>query len=313
MIKMITVFGGSGFIGRYLIPLLAKQGVMIRVAVRHPERALFLKPLGQLGQIKLIATNIHDPQSVGNVIKGSDIVVNLVGILYQRGSQKFHNIHIQAAKNIANAVREYGAQRFIHVSALGASAQSASLYARTKAEGEIQVRQIFPQTTIVRPSVIFGPEDQFLNRFARIAQRSLFLPLIQGHTKFQPVFVQDVAQAIIQCLADKGTQGKTYELGGPNIYEFHQLLRYVLQVTHRQRWLLRIPSMLAKIVAWPAEFLPNPPLTRDQVRLLKYDNVVQAQALSFKDLGMQPAALELVAPEYLQLYMSQRYLKNNAL
>lgn len=310
--KIITVFGGSGFIGRYLVPLLVQQGWMVRVAVRYPERALFLKPLGQLGQIKLLTTNIGDAQSVKKAVKGADAVINLVGILHQRSSQKFNKLHVMGAENIANALKECGVQYFIHLSALGASEQSSSLYAQTKAAGEIKVKQIFPQATIIRPSVIFGPEDQFLNRFAKLAQRSLFLPLIHGHTKFQPVFVQDVALAIIQCLADGRAQGKAYELGGPNIYEFRQLIRYVLHLTHRQRCLLPIPSLFAKILAWPAEFLPNPPITRDQIKLLKYDNIVQPQALSFKDLGIQPSALELIVPDYLRLYIPQRYLKNNA-
>lgn len=305
---LVTVFGGSGFIGRYVVQRLARAGWQVRVAVRRPDEALFLKTAGDVGQVTPVAANIRDDRSVAAAVAGADAVVNLVGILYQSGRQKFDDVQAKGAARVAAAAKAAGATRFIQMSAIGADAGSQSLYARSKAEGEQGVKLAFPGATILRPSIVFGPEDDFFNRFARMAMLSPALPLIGGgHTKFQPVYVADVAAAVERALEDAGTIGKTYELGGARTYAFRDLLSLMLKEIGRCRLLVPLPFPIAMMKASFLQLLPMPLLTVDQVRLLKKDNVVSAGALGFKDLGLTSTALEAVLPTYLDKYRPLGY------
>jgi NADH dehydrogenase len=279
---------------------LANEGWRIRVAVRRPNTAHFLRPMGRVGQVQLLKTNVLDDAAVDTAMRGADAVINLVGILSQTGRQRFEALHTQAAERIARAAAVHGVARLLHVSALGASADSPSLYARTKAEGEARVRAAFPNATIFRPSILFGPEDDFFNRFAWLARLSPALPLIGGgHTRFQPVYVGDVARAASRVLNDPSTAGKTYELGGPEIMNMKQVMQLVLKETHRRRLLVPVPFALARIKAAFLGLLPKPLLTLDQVRLLQSDNVVSEGALTLRDLGIVPEAAEAILPSYL--------------
>jgi len=298
-----TIFGGSGFVGRYVVQKFAEKGDQIRVAVRNPIAAKFLQPLGEVGQITPVQVSIGSIESISQVIKGSDVVINLVGILYEKGPQNFEAIHVEGARNIAEVCSKLGVPTLLHMSALGANKDSHSRYASTKARGEEMVLKFFPQATLFRPSVIFGKEDSFLNRFAQMALLSPFLPLIGGgKTRFQPVYVGDVAEAFLKAASLKEGRGKTYELGGPSIYTFKELMIYLLQTIHRKRILLPLPFNLAKAIGTVAQFLPTPPITPDQVELLKTDNVVSPHALKAEDLGVHPKALEAIAPLYLARY-----------
>jgi NADH dehydrogenase len=298
-----TVFGGSGFVGRYVVRALARAGTRVRIAVRRPEGAGFLRPMGAVGQITPVAANVRDDDSVRAAVADSRVVVNLVGILYERGRQTFEEVHVRGAQRIARAAAVAGAERLIHVSAIGADARSPSAYGRSKARGEASVREAFPGVTILRPSIVFGPEDDFFNRFAMLARLAPALPLIGGgRTRFQPVFVGDVAAAVAACLDRAESAGKLYELGGPRVYAFRDLLAYVLEQTGRRRLLAPLPFAAAELQAFFLELLPVPPLTRDQVRMLRRDNVAAAAALGLADLGIEPNALEAIVPEYLQRY-----------
>lgn len=301
--RIVTIFGGSGFVGRHIVQKFAENGDQVRVAVRHPNNAKFLKPLGAVGQITPVQASITDPKSLAHVMKGSDVVINLVGILYEKKSQTFERIHVEAAKNIAKTAAKLGIPTLLHMSALGADKDSHSRYASSKARGEQAVLKHFPSASIFRPSVIFGPEDAFLNRFAQMALLSPFLPLIGGgKTRFQPVYVGDVAECFFNASSLKDAKGKTYELGGPTIYTFKKLMVYLLQTIHRKRLLVPLPYWFAKIMGSVAQFLPTPPLTPDQVELLKADSVVSAQALQAHALGVEPKAMEAIAGEYLGRY-----------
>jgi uncharacterized protein YbjT (DUF2867 family) len=303
--RLITVFGGSGFLGRNTVRALAKAGYRIRVAVRHPATANYLPPMGSIGQIQLFKCNVRDPEQVAEALRGSSAAVNLTGLLSQRGEQSFRGIHVEAAENIARAASAAGIGTLVHVSAIGADVNSQSSYACTKGEGEARVRAAFADAAILRPSIVFGPEDKFFNKFAGLARFLPALPLIGGgHTKFQPVFVGDVAAAVLRCVEDTNTRGKTYELGGPNVFSFKELMQIMLREIGRKRVLAPIPFFLANIEAFflqiPAMILPvDPLLTMDQVRLLRSDNVVGAEALTLADLGIQPDALEAILPTYL--------------
>jgi NADH dehydrogenase len=256
--------------------------------------------MGRVGQVQLLKANVLDDASVDLAVRGADAVINLVGILSQTGSQRFEALHTQAAERIAKAAAARGVARLLHVSALGAAADSPSLYARTKAEGEARVRGAFPVTTIFRPSVLFGPEDDFFNRFAWLARLSPALPLIGGgHTRFQPVYVGDVARAASLVLNDPSTEGKTFELGGPEIMTMKQVMQLVLKETHRRRLLLPVPFGLARIKAAVLGLLPHPLLTLDQVKQLQRDNIVSEGALTLRDLGIIPEAAEAILPSYL--------------
>jgi NADH dehydrogenase len=296
----VTIFGGSGFIGRYLVQRLAKRDWVIRVAVRDPEAALFLKTVGDVGQITPIAANLRDDASVAAAVAGARVVVNLVGILYERGRQTFAAVHAAGAGRVARAARAAGAERFVQMSALGADPASPAEYGRSKAAGEQAVRAEFPAAAIARPSIVVGPEDDFFNRFAAMARLLPALPLIGGgKTRFQPVYVGDVGDALVAMVEDPATQGKTYELGGPRVYTFKELMQLLLREIDRRRLLLPLPFQVATLQAAFLEWLPAPPLTRDQVRLLERDNVVSPTALTFADLGLQPKPIEMVVPDYL--------------
>ena len=300
MMKLVTVFGGSGFVGRYTVRALVRAGHRVRVAVRNPHLANFLLPAGHVGQIQIVRCDVGQDEPVARALKGADGAVNLVGILYESGRQKFQRLHNEAAERIAEALRTEGAGTMVHVSAIGADPNSAALYARTKAEGEARVRKAFPSATILRPSVVFGPEDQFFNRFAGLARISPALPLIGGgHTRFQPVYVCDVAAAIERAVNDPVIAGRTYELGGPRIYTFRELMQLVLAETNRRRFLVPVPWSIAMLKAAFLGLMPKPMLTRDQVRLLRRDNVVSPGALTLADLGIEPETAEAIIPTYL--------------
>ncbi len=299
-----TVFGGSGFVGRYTVGELARRGYRVRVAVRRPDRALFLKPLGDVGQITPIAANIRDDASVAAAVEGVDTVINLVGVLYETGAQRFQAVHAEGAGRIARFAAAAGVGRMIHVSAIGAAPDVAAEYARSKAAGEEAVREAFSAASIVRPSIVFGKEDDFLNRFAWIARLAPAIPLIGGgNTRFQPVYVGDVAVGIARIAEDAGTAGRTYEFGGPEVYSFRELMEALLRHIGRRRLLLPVPGILAMFPARLMELSPFPPmLTRDQVRMLECDNVASGDVPGLADLGVSPTPLEAVAPEYLARY-----------
>lgn len=299
----VTIFGGSGFLGRYIVAAFAKKGFQIKVAVRDIESAKFLKPLGDVGQISLMRANVNDADSICEVIQGSDVVVNCVGILFQSSFQKFDSLHHIAAKNIAESSAQNGVKKLIHVSAIGADDQSDSKYARTKALGEQAVIKCFPAATIVRPSIIVGPEDDFFNRFAGLARILPALPLIGGGlTRFQPVYVGDLAQAILKMAITPESDGKIYELGGPKVYTFKELLQFMLKVIGRKRLLLPVPFPVATVQGAVFQMCPKPLLTVDQVRLLKKDNIVGRDAYTFDDLKMEPQAIEPIVQSYLQRF-----------
>ncbi|KAB2885872.1 MAG: complex I NDUFA9 subunit family protein [Pseudorhodoplanes sp.] len=300
---LVTVFGGSGFLGRHLVRALARRRYRIRVAVRRPDLAGHLQPLGTVGQIHAVQANVRYPASVEAAVRGSSVVVNLVAILYERGAQHFEVVHTLGSERVALAAAAHGA-RVIHVSAIGADENSRSAYARTKAQGEKLVLAAEPGATIFRPSVLFGPEDDFFNRFASLARFTPVLPLIGGgRTKFQPAYAADVAEAIALAVDGRTKAGTTYELGGPEVRTFRQLMEYVLATTGRKRLLVPVPFLLARLQAAVLQFLPNPPLTPDQVELLRYDNIVSEEAArerhTFEGLGIAPTTIEAVAPSYL--------------
>ncbi len=303
--RLVTVFGGSGFVGRNTVRALARAGWRIRVAVRKPYSANYLPPMGTVGQIQLFKCDVHDKDQIAAALKGASAAINLTGVLSQRGEQSFTAIHVDAARNIAEAAHTAGIGILVHMSAIGADPESKSKYAETKGEGERAVREAFPDAAILRNSIVFGPEDKFFNKFASLARFLPMLPLIGGgHTKFQPVFVGDVAKAILRCAEDTATHGKTYELGGPKVYSFKELMQIMLREVGRKRLLVPIPFFAASIKAFflqmPAMILPvDPLLTMDQVTLLKSDNVVSDGALGLSDLGIAPESLEAVLPTYL--------------
>jgi uncharacterized protein YbjT (DUF2867 family) len=300
---LVTVFGGSGFLGRHVVRALAREGYRIRPAVRRPDLAGHLQPLGRVGQIHSVQANLRYPASIEAAVRDADVVINLVGILFERGKQRFEAVHAEGAHQVALAAKAAGA-RVIHVSALGADAESPSLYGRTKAAGEVAVLSAAPDAVIVRPSILFGPEDDFFNRFAGMARMFPALPLVGGgETKFQPVFAGDVAQAILNATRGRAREGATYELGGPEVKSFRELMEYVLAVTERRRLLVPLPFGLAKLKSYFLQLLPTPLLTPDQVELLRTDNVVsdaaRAEGRTIEALGVEPTAMEAIVPSYL--------------
>ena len=301
--KVVTIFGGSGFIGRYVVKRLAELGAVIRVPTRRPERAIFLKPLGAVGQINVEPWNASAAGEAERLLAGSDLAVSLIGILFERRGGDFERVQGRLPGEIGAAATKHGVTRLVHVSAIGADPNSPAVYGRTKAAGEAAVTAAFPTATILRPSIVFGPEDGFFNRFARMSQISPALPLIGGgRTRFQPVYVGDVADAVVAALTRADAAGRTYELGGPGVYSFRELLAYVLEVTGRRRLLLDLPFGIAALQARLLQFLPEPPLTPDQLELLKKDNVVAAGAPGLTDLGVTPTPLELIVPTYLKAF-----------
>jgi uncharacterized protein YbjT (DUF2867 family) len=299
----IVVFGGSGFIGRYLVRRLADDGWRIIVAVRDPEGARHLQPLGNVGQIVPVVCDIGDRAQVAALVGRADAVVNLVGLLHERGRQTFQRVHVEAARYIGEAAAAAGVGRVVQVSAIGASERSPSTYARSKAAAEAALRAAFRGATVIRPSIVFGQEDGFFNLFGRMAALSPVIPLFGGgHTRFQPVYVDDVACAIARSLADPATAGRTYEAGGPRVYSFRELMELVRRETGRCVALVPVPFAIASTQAAVLQFLPGAPLTPDQVRLLKIDNVVAPDAATLADLGVVPTTVEVVVPGYLRLY-----------
>ena len=304
---LVAVFGGSGFLGRYTVRALAKAGYRVRVGVRRPNLGNYLVPMGQVGQIQVVKANIANADHVASVVSGAEAVINLVGIMQQSGRQRFQRIHRDAAETIAKAAMNAGTQTLIHVSALGVSQSSPSQYARTKAEGELRVREAFPAATIFRPSLMFGPEDNFFNRFAEMARFWRAVPLIGGgHTKFQPVYVGDVATAIQKAVIDPAAaRGRTYELGGPSIYSFKDMMELMLHETYRTATLVPVPFGLATFAASLANIMPFAPITPDQVRLLRADNVMTKGALGLHDFGIEPDSVEAILPTYIWRFRPQ--------
>lgn len=297
--ELVTVFGGSGFIGRTLVQHLAKAGYRVRVAVRRPNNALFLKPLGDLGQVHLAQANLRNQASVDAAVKDADHVVNLVSVLNQSGPQTFENLHVKAPGLIAEACAAEGVKSFVQISAIGADEESNSKYARTKARGEQAVREKFANATIIRPSVVFGPDDQFFNKFAKVAKIFRMLPVICGDTKMQPVYVGNVADAILRAIESDDAPGKTYEIGGPRVYTFRELLTMVNKYTKQNVPLIPIPTQLAYVQAFFLGMLPNPLLTIDQVRLLEKNNIVSEGMPGLNDLGVRATPVEAIIPNYL--------------
>ena len=301
---LVTVFGGSGFLGRNVVRALAKRGYRIRVAVRRPELAGHLQPLGRVGQIHPVQANVRYPASVEAAVRDASVAVNLIGILTEGGAQSFDAVQAKGAETIAKAARAVGA-RMVHVSAIGADENSPSAYGRTKAAGEQAVLAAVPSATIMRPSLLFGPEDQFTNRFAALARISPFLPLIGGGvTRMQPAYVGDVATAVADAVDGKTRPGGTYELGGPEVLTMREIMEIILEITERKRMLVSLPWGLAKFQAMFLQFAPGAlKLTPDQVTLLVRDNVVsdaaKAAGLTLEGLGITPDSLEAIAPQYL--------------
>ena len=301
---LVTVFGGSGFLGRHVVRALAKRDYRIRVAVRRPELAGHLQPLGRVGQIHPVQANVRYPASVEAAMRDSSVVVNLVGILTEGGGQTFDAVQTKGAETMAKAASAIGA-RMVHVSAIGASERSSSHYARAKAAGEQAVLAAVPSATILRPSVVFGPEDEFTNRFAALARMSPVLPLIGGgETRMQPVFVGDVATVVADAVDGKAKAGATYELGGPEVLTMREIMQWILTTTDRKRMLVPLPFGLARFQAFFLQFAPGAlKLTPDQVELLKSDNVVSDAAksagLTLEGLGIAPDSMEAVCPQYL--------------
>jgi NADH dehydrogenase len=304
---LVTVFGGSGFVGAQIVRSLAKSGARVRVAVRNPGRGYRLRMLGDVGQIEVVQANIRDGVSVARALDGAEACVNAVAVLYESGRQSFQSLHVEGARRVAAEAVAQGVERFIQISALGASAESPAAYSRTKAAGEAAVRDAIPNAIVLRPSVVFGPEDSFFNRFARMASFSPALPLIGGgQTRFQPVYVGDVALAVAQALTLPETAGRIFELGGPTIYRFKDLMGLMLTIIQRRRALIPIDFSIADVIGrfgdMAAALGAPPPITRDQVTLLRADNVVSPGALGLADLSVRPSALEPILPSYLYVY-----------
>lgn len=309
---LVTVFGGSGFIGRYVAQRMARRGWRVRVAVRRPNEAHFVRPYGEVGQVEPFQANIRDEASVRRAVQGADAVVNCIGILAQSGKQTFEAVQAQGAERIARIAAECGAKSLVQISALGADARSESVYARTKAAGEQAVQVAFPGAVILRPSVVFGPEDGFFNRFAGMARLMPILPITGGSTKFQPVYVGDVAEAAARAAVGEAEPG-VYELGGPEVATMRELIGRMLKIVRRRRWVIDMPRGLARIPAGLLSFLQsitfglfvNDQLTRDQIALLGRDNVVSEGARTLEDLGVEPTAMEAVLETYLYAYRPQ--------
>lgn len=302
--RLVTVFGGAGFIGRYLVQRLVERGLRVRVAIRRPDEGLFLKPMGAVGQIEIVQANLRNWPSVQKAVAGADAVVNAVGVLYSAGSQSFGAVHGRGADLVAHAAAAAGAKRLVHVSAIGAAADSDSDYARSKAQGEAAVRAAFPGATIVRPSIVFGPEDGFFNLFGNLSRFLPVMPLMarMGETRFQPVYAGDVGEAISRILQDDATAGQTYEFGGPRVYTFRELMEFVLRETGRKALLVPVPAAAAMIPATLFGLLPKPLLTRDQVRLLQHDNVADPALPGLASLGLNPQPAEGIVESYMFRY-----------
>ncbi len=308
--QIVTVFGGSGFVGRHVVRELAKRGYRVRAAERRPSRAGFLRSMGLPGQVEPVYADITKDEDVARALSGASMAVNLVGILYEGGKQRFDALQAVAPGRIARKAEDAGVRRLVHVSAIGADEDSESAYASSKAAGEKAVLDAFPAAVILRPSIVFGSGDGFFNRFAALAKYSPVLPLLGGgHTKMQPIYVDDVADAVCAALSDTSTSGKTYELGGPTIYSFKELMQIVLHETQRTRLLATVPWPLARLKGRILGMLPAPLLTLDQVKMLETDNVVSEAAMTegrtAQALGITPKSVEAIVPGYLWMYRRQ--------
>ncbi|MEZ5776063.1 MAG: complex I NDUFA9 subunit family protein [Hyphomicrobiaceae bacterium] len=304
--RLVTVFGGSGFLGRHVVRALARRGYRIRAAERRPDLAGHLQPMGGVGQIQAVQANLRNLESIRRAVAGADAVVNLVGILAETGRQRFDNIHVEGARRVARAGREAGIASLVHVSAIGADARSNARYARSKANGEKAVLEELPGAVIMRPSLVFGPEDQLFNRFAGLAAMSPVMPVIGGRSRFQPVYAGDVAEAIANALDGRARPGTVYELGGPEVVTMRQIIERTLAYTGRKRRLAPVPFWFAKLKAIGFKMLPSSlrPFTLDQMRMLQKDNLVgeaaTAEARSLAGLGVTaPVSMEMVVPDYL--------------
>ena len=306
MSKLVTIYGGSGFVGRYVARRMAKAGWRVRVAVRRPNEAIFVKPYGVVGQVEPLLCNIRDDASVREVMTGADAVVNCVGILAENGKNQFDAVQAEGAERVARIAAELGVPKLVHISAIGADEESESDYARTKALGEAGVLEHMQSAVILRPSIVFGPEDQFFNRFASMTKLGPVLPVVGAETKFQPVYVDDVAKAAEKALTETVEPG-VYSLGGPDVASFRELMQIMLETIHRRRLIVNVPFFAARIMAWgfdlvqtlSAGLITNGMITRDQVRNLAKDNIVTNEDRGFAELGITPTSLTSVLPEYL--------------
>lgn len=304
---LVTVFGGSGFVGSQLVRAFARRGWRVRVACRRPDRAWKLQTSGSVGQIQAVRCDANNPDDVASALHGADAAVNLIGILYESGRRSFHALHVEASRNIAEAVAAANINRLVQISAIGADPESESDYALSKAAAEMAVREVKPDAVVIRPSIIFGAGDDFLNRFAQMAQVSPFLPLIGGgKTRFQPVYVADVAEAVARATVLPEAAGRTFELGGPAVMTFEEVLKLILRETYRSNGLIPLPFFAARAIGSMAQLTAMvgipPVLTRDQVVLLEKDNVVADGAEGLAELGVQPTGIEAIAPSYLWRY-----------
>lgn len=309
---LVTVVGGSGFLGRYIVQRLAEAGLRVRVAVRHPETALFLKPLGSLGQVQLVHGNITSDAQMAAAFDGAAAGVNLVGILAESGKQRFDAVQAEGAGRAARAAAAAGVRHYVQVSAIGADAASPVPYVRSKAQGEAAVLAAIPTATILRPSLIIGPEDQFLNRFAAMARLSPVLPVIAGNTRFQPVFVMDVAAAVVAALNSPAAAGRTYELGGADVLSFRAILAMINAETRQQRLLVEVPDLIAALMAKLGDVLPFMPMTSDQLAMLGKDNVVTSGMPGLADLGVLPTPMAAFVPAMLERYRPSGRFNQNA-
>lgn len=300
---LVVIVGGSGFVGRYLVQELARTRTRMRIVVRTPEAAAFLKPLGALGQIQIVGGNVRDGPGLARAFEGATAGVNLVGILAESGQQKFAAVQAEGAGNVARAAAAAGVAAFVQVSAIGADAASSARYAKTKAAGEAAVRTALPHATIVRPSIVFGPEDQFINRFAQLARTLPVVPVVAGATRFQPVYVLDVVKAIVAALSDPGRfGGQVFELGGPRAYAFREIIAWILREIRVGKPMIEVPEFAAKLMARAGDVVPGAPMTFDQWTMLQTDNVANGPGL--EALGIAATPMESVAPQYLERYRS---------
>ena len=309
--SLVTVIGGSGFVGRYVVQQLAERGFRLRVVMRNPDTAAFLKPLGDLGQIELQRGNIQSDSGMARAFDGAAAGVNLVGILAESGGQRFAAVQADGAGRAARAAAAAGCSAFVQVSAIGADPASPAAYARTKAAGEAAVLAAFPTAVILRPSIVFGPEDQFFNRFAAMARLAPVMPVIAGKTQFQPVYVGDVAAAVVASLTSATAAGRTFELGGPRRYAFRDLLAMIVAGTRQSRPLVEVPDAIARLMGMAGDWLPFLPMTSDQFAMLQHDNVADPALPGLVELGITPTPVEAIVPAMLERYRpSGRFNRN---
>ena len=298
--KIIAIFGAGGFLGKHLMRQLTKLGYRVKVATRNPYLKGYLKPLGNPGQIELFKTNIFNPEDIKQVLKNCDLAINLVGILYETKKQKFNQVHVKFPYLLSNLCNEIGVKNLVHISALGVREGHISKYMQSKLEGEKNIQKVFKPSVILRPSLVFGPEDKFFNAFASIAQFSPALPLIGGgKTKFSPIYVGDVAKAIVKTLKLENSKPKIYELGGPKNYSFKELMEILLEEIKKKRFLIPIPFSVAKLQSYFLQMMPNPLLTSDQVDMLKYNNIVSGEYPTLEDLGIRGKTIQSILPKYI--------------